>query len=263
MTAIGSLVIVERDSLGIATVALNRPSARNALSRELVAELRSIVDDLNVDEGLRAVILTGVGEHAFCAGADLVERQTMSAEERTAHTEAILDVVERLAALPVPVIGAVNGYALAGGAELALACDIRIGAPDTMFGFPEVRIGIFPGGGGVVRLPRLIGVSTANDLLFTGRQVHAEEAMRLGLIDALVPAEELLVTARAKSEEIAANAPLAIRALKRALRDADGLPLAQAHAAVGHHRRPLDSTSDYAEGLAAFAEKRAPRFSGR
>lgn len=262
MTAIGSLVIVERVSLGIATVALNRPSALNALSRGLVSELRSIVDGLNDDEGLRAVILTGAGERAFCAGADLVERQSMSAEERTAHTEAILDVVERIAALPVPVIGAINGYALAGGAELALACDIRIGAPDTMFGFPEVRIGIFPGGGGVVRLPRLIGVSAANDLLFTGRQVHAEEAFRLGLIDALVPAEELLLAARAKAEAIAANAPLAIRALKRALRAAGGLPVQEAHAAVGPYRRSLDGTADYAEGLTAFAEKRTPRFSG-
>ena len=263
MTNSGDLIIVEQDEQGIASVTLNRPEARNALSRGLVAELRATVDRLAGDEGLRAVILAGAGEHAFCAGADLRERRTMSADERTAHTEAILAVVESVAALPVPVIGAINGYALAGGAELALACDIRIGAPDTMFGFPEVKIGIFPGGGGAVRLPRLIGVSAANDLLFTGRQVHADEAFRLGLIDALVPAAELLLAARAKAEAIAANAPLAIRALKRALHDADGLPIQEAHAAVGPYRRSLDGTADYAEGLAAFAEKRTPRFTGR
>lgn len=258
-----SLVIVERDALGIATIALNRPEARNALSRALVAELRTELERLSGDDGLRAVVLTGVGERAFCAGADLVERRTMSADARTAHTEAILTAVELVAALPVPVIGALNGFALAGGAELALGCDLRFGVPDTTLGFPEVKIGIFPGAGGVVRLPRLIGPSAANDLLFTGRQVHAEEAFRLGLIDAIVPADELLLAARAKAEAIAENAPLAIRALKRALRESVGLPPADALAVSGRYRRSLDGTEDYAEGLAAFAQKRSPRFSGR
>jgi enoyl-CoA hydratase/carnithine racemase len=258
-----SLVIVERDADGIATIALNRPEARNALSRALVGELRAACEWLAGDDGLRAVILTGMGERAFCAGADLVERKTMTADERSAHTEAILDAVEQVAALPVPVIGALNGFALAGGAELALACDLRLGMPETTLGFPEVKIGIFPGAGGVVRLPRLIGPSAANDLLFTGRQVHADEALRLGLIDAIVPADELLLAARAKAELIAEGAPLAVRALKRALRAADGVSIADGLVATAQLRRSLDGTADYAEGLAAFAERRAPRFTGQ
>jgi methylglutaconyl-CoA hydratase len=257
------LVRVDRGEPGIAVVTLNRPAARNALSRALVAELNLRVTELSLDDHLRAVILTGEGERAFCAGADLIERQSMSADERTAHMEAILTTVEAVAAMPVPVIGAIHGYALAGGAELALACDVRIGTTESVLGFPEVKIGIFPGAGGVVRLPRLIGVSAASDLLFTGRQVTADEAVRLGLLDALVPVDELMAAAMARAEAIAANAPLAVRAVKQALRESDGLPVAQANHVVGRRRRPLDATADYTEGLAAFAEKRPPRFTGR
>lgn len=256
-------VIVERDALGIATIVLNRPGARNALNRALVAELRAALTDLAADDGLRVVILTGAGERAFCAGADLVERQSLSAEELTDTTDGILAVVDGVAALPVPVIGAINGFALAGGAELALACDVRLGVPEAVFGFPEVKIGIFPGAGGVARLPRLIGPSAAAELLFTGRQAHAEEALRLGLIDAIVPTDELMLAAHAKAEVIAANAPLAVRAVKRALRESDGLPYDNTRPVIARHRRPLDATTDYAEGLAAFADKRAPRFAGR
>jgi enoyl-CoA hydratase/carnithine racemase len=259
----GDLVLCDWPEAGIAVLTLNRPRARNALSRALVAELHEWASCLAEDDGLRAVVITGVGDRAFCAGADLIERQTVTAAERTAHTEAISAAVEAMAALPVPVIGAIRGFALAGGAELALACDLRIGDPSTVMGFPEVKIGIFPGAGGVVRLPRLIGVSAANDLLFTGRQVGADEASRLGLLDYVVASGSTLERALAKAREIAANAPLAIRAVKAALRESAGLPVDQANEVVGRHRRPLDATADYQEGLAAFAEKRIPRFTGR
>jgi enoyl-CoA hydratase len=217
----GPLVLLEQRE-GVATVTLNRPRARNALSRALAAELRATLDGLAADDGLRAVVVTGEGERAFSAGADLTERQTMTPAERTAHTAEIFAAVEALAQIPVPTIAAIRGYALAGGAELVLACDLRVAADDAVFGFPEVKIGIFPGAGGVVRLPRLIGPSAARELLFTGRQVGAADAYRLGLIDYMVPEDEVLPTAHALAADIAANAPLAVRAVKRALRDAAG-----------------------------------------
>ena len=257
------LVLVERLDQGIARVTLNRPEARNALSRQLVVDLKAIIELLAADEEVRAVIVSGAGERAFCAGADLIERQAMTVEERTAHTDAIRVAIDAVAAIPVPVIGAIRGYALAGGAELALACDIRIGATDAVLGFPEVKIGIFPGAGGVVRLPRVVGVSAASDLLFTGRQIDADHGLQIGLLDELAPAAGLMAVALAKATAIAANAPLAIRALKRALTDSAGLPVDLAGEIVGCERRSLDATEDYAEGLAAFAGKRAPKFSGR
>jgi enoyl-CoA hydratase/carnithine racemase len=263
MTDGGSLVICDWPELGIAVVALNRPKARNALSSALVADLHDRSNRLTTDDSLRAVVITGAGDRAFCSGADLIERQTMTAAGRTAHTGAIAAAIEAVAALPVPVIGALRGFALAGGAELALACDLRIGEPNTVMGFPEVKIGIFPGAGGVVRLPRLIGASVANELLFTGRQVAADEAYRLGLLDEIVQSDTVLDRALGIARQIAANAPLAVRAVKAALHESAGLPLDQANEIVGGYRRPLDATADYQEGLAAFAENRPPRFTGR
>ena len=187
----------------------------------------------------------------------------ISAAERAAHTRAIEEAVEALAAAPPPSIAAIHGYALAGGAELALACDLRVAGSDATFGFPEVKIGIFPGAGGVLRLPRLVGDGAAKDLLFTGRQIDASEAFRLGLIDRLTATGEAPRTARQLAIDIAANAPLAVRAVKRALTDSRGRPHQDARQIVNAERAALDATADYAEGLAAFAEKRAPRFSGR
>lgn len=257
-------VVVVADPTGhVATLTLNRPAARNAINRRLAAELTAALAALASNESLRAVVVTGAGARAFSAGADLRERLALSPAERAAHTAAIAAAAEALAALPLPTIAAVRGYALAGGAELALACDLRVVASDAIFGFPEVKIGIFPGAGGVHRLPRLIGLGAARDLLYTGRQVVAEEAFRLGLIDRLVPTDDVLDTARRLAAEIAANAPLAVRALKRALAEADGLPEAAARAAVDRRRSPLDATADYAEGLRAFADRRSPRFRGR
>jgi enoyl-CoA hydratase/carnithine racemase len=246
----------------IITVTINRPAARNALSRRLASELISVFDALAADDQVRAVVLTGAGDRAFCAGADLRERRQMSAAERTAHTELIADLADRVAALPVPVIAAVRGYALAGGAELALACDLRVAATDAVFGFPEVRLGMFPGAGGVYRLPRLVGLGLARELLFTGRQVPAAEALRRGLVDQVVSPSDLSQVAAGLAQSIAANAPLAVRAVKRALAASSGLPEAEARQAVAPYRRSLDGTLDYAEGLAAFAEGRPPRFIG-
>jgi enoyl-CoA hydratase/carnithine racemase len=209
------------------------------------------------------VILTGAGERAFCAGADLKERRMLSPEERFAHTAAIEAAAEALAALPMPTIAAVRGFALAGGAELAIACDLRVAADDATFGFPEVKIGIFPGAGGALRLPRIVGGGAARDLLFTGRRLTAEEAFQLGLVDRLVPGELVLESAAELADSIAVNAPLAVRAVKCALEESLGTSFEDARRAVNALRAALDNTSDYEEGLAAFAERRSPRFTGR
>lgn len=256
-------ILVATDPTGrIATLTLNRPAARNALDRQLAADLLAALTDLHARAALRAVVVTGAGDRAFSAGADLAERQSLTPAERTAHTAAINAAADALAALPMPTFAAVHGYALAGGAELALACDLRLAATDATFGFPEVRIGIFPGAGGLVRLPRLIGLGPARDLLYTGRRLDAAEAHRLGLVDRLVPPADLLPAAHALAAEIAANAPLAVRAVKTALAATAGLPDPEAHRIAAAHRRPLDATADYAEGLAAWAERRPPTFRG-
>ena len=256
-------VLLDTDPTGhLAVLTLNRPAARNALDRRLTASLVAALTDLAARSHLRVLVVTGAGDRAFSAGADLLERRTMTPAERTAHTEAIAAAAAGLAALPVPTVAAVRGYALAGGAELAIACDLRVAGSDAVFGFPEVRIGIFPGAGGPVRLPRLVGAGAARDLLFTGRRIGAEEAFRLGLVDRVVSSEEVLPEARTVAAEIAANAPLAVRAVKRALAESAGLPETEAHRVVARYRRPLDATADYAEGLAAWAERRPPAFRG-
>ena len=163
----------------------------------------------------------------------------------------------------MPTIAAVRGFALAGGAELAIACDLRVAAQDATFGFPEVKIGIFPGAGGALRLPRIVGSGAARDLLITGRRITAEDAIRLGLVDRLAPAESVVEAAVELADAIAANAPLAVRAVKRALEESQGRRPDEARRRVKALRSALDSTADYEEGLAAFAERRSPRFTGR
>ena len=247
----------------VATLTLNRPQGLNAISRQLAAELLATCNVLNEREDVRAVIVTGAGERAFSAGADLKERRMLAPDERAAHTTAIEAAAEALAALPMPTIAAVRGFALAGGAELAIACDLRVAAEDATFGFPEVKIGIFPGAGGALRLPRMVGSGAARDLLFTGRRITADDAFRLGLVDRLVPAEAVIEVATELADSIAANAPLAVRAVKRALEESPGTRPDEARRAVNALRAALDGTADYEEGLAAFAARRSPRFTGQ
>jgi enoyl-CoA hydratase/carnithine racemase len=257
-----TLVISDRTG-HFATLTFNRPEARNALSRQLVAEFRAALADLAADDSLRVLIVAATRESpAFCAGADLVERTRLTAEERLEHLYGIGAMCEELAAFPTPVIAAVHGFALAGGSEVALACDTRIAAEGSVFGLPEVCVGIIPGGGGIVRLPRIVGAGRANELLFTGRRISDREALAIGLIDRLVPLEDLDAAVREMAETIAANAPLAVRAVKRALRNSAGLGAAEATQAVLRERAPLDKTRDYLEGITAFAEKRKPVYSG-
>lgn len=247
---------------GIATLTLHRPAALNALSRALVLALYEAVRLLAVRSDVRVVVLRGAGGRAFCTGADLKERAGLDGAARAAHTAQIAAAADALAALPVPTIAALHGYTLAGGLELALACDIRLAAADTVFGLTEVRIGIFPGAGAPARLPRLVGPGKARELIFSGRRIGAAEALACGLVERVVPPAELDEAVATLAGEIAAAAPLAVRAAKHALALADDLPLAEALAAIEGLRRPLDDTADYSEGLAAFAERRPPRFTG-
>lgn len=247
---------------GVATLTLNRPAALNALNRDLATALRATVEELAGRTDLRVVVLRGAGERAFCTGADLKERAAMSPAERGAHTAEIAAAANALAALPVPIVAAIGGYALAGGLELALACDIRIAAQDAVFGLTEVQVGIFPGAGGPVRLPRLVGPGKARELIFSGRRIDAAEALACGLVERVVPAGQLDVEVDLLATHIRDAAPLAVRAVKRVLDRAGDLPEAEALAYADEERRPLDVTRDYAEGLAAFGERRKPRFIG-
>jgi enoyl-CoA hydratase/carnithine racemase len=258
-----SVVLTVDGERHVGTLTLNRPEALNAISRQLALELLAACDALAEREDVRAVIVTGAGDRAFSAGADLKQRLMLAPDERAAHTTAIEAAAEALAALPMPTIAAVRGFALAGGAELAIACDLRVAAADATFGFPEVKLGIFPGAGGALRLPRIVGSGAARDLLFTGRRITADDAFRLGLVDRLVPAESVSEVASELADSIAANAPLAVRALKRALEESFGRSPAEARRAVNALRAALDATADYEEGLVAFAERRSPRFTGR
>ena len=257
-----SLVLAERDG-HVAKLTLNRPDARNALSRALVAEFRDALAGFATDSGVRVLVIAASRESsAFCSGADLVERTRLSPEERLDHLRGISALCEELAAFPSPTIAAVHGYALGGGSEVAIACDIRIAEAGATFGFPEVTVGLLPGAGGVTRLPVLVGPGKARELMFTGRRVQCDEAERIGLVEQVVPLDQLDQSVQAMAGTISANAPLAIRALKRALRASANLPIEQATAAVLAERIPLDQTRDYLEGITAFAEKRKPVYTG-
>ena len=247
---------------GLATLTLNRPRALNALSRRLAAALRDTVRELTTRPDLRVVVLRGAGERAFSTGADLKERATMTPDEKGAHTSEIAAAAEALTALPVPAIAAVRGYALAGGMELAVACDIRVAAEDAIFGLTEVAIGVFPGAGGPVRLPRLVGPGKARELIYSGRRIGAAEALQCGLVERVVPVAEFDAAVAELAGQIRDAAPLAVRAAKRVLDVVPDLPLSAALAYAEALRRPLDATRDYDEGLAAFAERRKPRFTG-
>jgi enoyl-CoA hydratase/carnithine racemase len=248
---------------GIAYVTLNRPKVLNALDGTTWADLRSAFEDARADSSVRGVIMTGAGDKAFIAGADISELahvDAYEAEESSRFGQEVLNMIENLGK---PVIAAVNGFALGGGCETAMACTIRIAAEHAKFGQPEVKLGLLPGGGGTQRLPRLVGKGRALQLILTGETISAQEAWRIGLVNEVVPAANLIARAEAVLKQIAANAPIAVKYSLDAANKGLDTSQSEGFALEASYFGICASTEDKQEGTSAFLEKRAPHFVGR
>lgn len=245
---------------GIGYITINRPEALNALSSQVLADLNEVLDQVEKSEEIRVVIVTGAGEKAFVAGADIKEMDLMSPIQAFEYMTFANDTFTRLSDLRQPTIAVINGYALGGGMELALSTDIRIGFEKTMVGFPEVGLGIIPGFAGTQRMSRLIGTSRAKELIFTARTVKGQEAYDLGILNKLVPAEELLSSAEELAAAIMKNAPLAVEKAKHVIQVGAELPLKNAIRLETEAEALLFSTEDKLEGMRAFVEKRKAVF---
>ncbi|HUN65600.1 MAG TPA: enoyl-CoA hydratase-related protein [Bacteroidota bacterium] len=247
----------------IATVTINRPDKLNALNAQCKTELRSLFISLKTDEAVDGVILTGAGDKAFVAGTDIGELTGLTpatGKQFAAEGQAIFDLIQHLGK---PVIAAVNGYALGGGCELALACTLRIAAEHAKFGQPEVSLGIIPGYGGTQRLARLVGVGKAMEIILTGTQIGAQEALRIGLVNAVVPAGELLTTATSMLSTILGKGQLAVRMAIKAVNASLETPLTDGLAVEAGLFGECCGTGDFHEGTSAFIEKRKPKFMGK
>jgi E-phenylitaconyl-CoA hydratase len=247
----------------VATVTLNRPEAMNAISREMAWALCEAWADFAEDPTLSVLIVTGAGDKAFCVGADLKEKELKGDVHVTSFWDGSSKMPMRGAELYKPVIAAINGHCLGGGLELALLADIRIAADHATFGQPEIRLGIFPGMGATQRLPRTLPYNLAAEVLLTGERFGTGKALEMGLINRVVPAVDLMATARSVAEAISAHAPLALRAVKEALLRSYDLPLDEGLRLEGLLGRIVGDTQDAQEGVRAFLEKRKPRFSGK
>jgi enoyl-CoA hydratase/carnithine racemase len=246
---------------GVALVTLDRREAFNALSFPLLAQLDDVLAVLDDDDTCRAIVITGAGERAFAAGADI--RELAGATRDSLRDDDPFAAIDRVAALRTPTIAAVRGFALGGGAELAMACDMLIAGDDARFGQPEVNLGVIPGAGGTQRLARAIGRARAMELVLTGRRIEAAEAERMGLVTAVVPATETVPAALDLAARIAAMPPLAVRAAKAAVNASQELPLADGLRFERARFEELFGTEDQREGMAAFMDKRAPAWKGR
>ena len=253
--------IDRRDSATIVTI--NNAKRMNALSQSVVASLLSILEEINDDPSVRAVIITGDGPKAFCAGADLKERAGMTAAQVRRFLRDLRLIMARIEGLSKPVIAAINGFAFGGGLELALACDIRIAAKTAFMGLTEVRLGIIPGAGGTQRLPRIVGFAKAKELILTGRRVSAKTAYQIGLITGSFESENLLNEAIVLAEEMALAAPLALRQAKFAIQQGINVDLNTGLELEQKAYEVLLPSEDRLEALAAFKERRAPAFKGR
>ena len=249
---------------GIARITVNRPEKRNALNQAVRLELQQALRDIEEDDSIRVAIVTGAGDKAFIGGADITELKEMTpiaceARASTLGQQLYTDIEN----LRVPVIAMINGFCLGGGCEIAMCCDIRVASENARLGQPEINIGIFPGGGGTQRLPRLVGWGKAKELLYTGRIIDAAEAERIGLVDKVVPPDELESTVTELAETIASKSPVIIRLLKKAITRGmysnlpDGLAYDKSTFSL------CFATEDHYEGITAFLEKRQPEFKGK
>jgi enoyl-CoA hydratase len=257
-----STILVDRDD-HVVTITLNRADKLNALNEELLTELGRAVRDLMRDTSVRCAILTGAGEKAFAAGADIAAMSEMTAVQAKLFAELGHRVGHALEATHFPVIAAVNGFALGGGCELALACDFIYASDRARLGQPEVSLGILPGFGGTQLLARRVGAARARELCMTGDIVSAEDALRIGLVNAVVPHADLLPRVRDLAKKIAGKGPLAVAGIKRVVVRGADVPLATANELEATAFAALFGTHDQREGMRAFLEKRTPKFEGR
>lgn len=254
------VLLCETDDQGIATLTVNRPEALNALNAEVLEAIHQAVTGLHGKA--KAILVTGSGK-AFVAGADIAQMQALSAAEAREFSLAGQDSFQALADFPGPVIAAINGYALGGGLELAMACDILLASDKAVVGQPESKLGVVPGFGGSQRLPRRVGPGVAKWLLMTGETVKADEALRMGIVDHVVAHDGLMAAARDLAARILANGPLAVRACKQLVDDGLDLPLVEALELEAGRFGEMFATADQKEGMAAFLQKRKAAYLGR
>jgi enoyl-CoA hydratase/carnithine racemase len=256
-------VLTAEKSDHVALITLNRPEVMNSFNFAMLDALRAEIEALRFDADTRVVIITGAGEKAFCAGADLKERASLTPVEVKRFIFTIRNLFTAIEQLPKPVIAAVNGVALGGGTELALACDLRLASRTASMGLTETRLAIIPGAGGTQRLPRLVGRGKAKELIFTGRRVDAPEALSIGLVNQVCAPEALLIECRRMAEMICETGPVAIEQAKYAINHGLETDLATGLAIESSGYWVTIPTEDRLEGLAAFREKRKPRYTGK
>lgn len=248
-------VILEKEG-HLAIVTMNRPKALNALNSETLKDLEAVITDLENDNDIYAVILTGAGEKSFVAGADIAEMKDLDEKQGQEFGKLGNDVFLRLENLNKPVIAAINGFALGGGCEISMACDIRIASETALFGQPEVGLGITPGFGGTQRLARIVGLGIAKELIYTAKNIKADEAYRIGLVNKVVPLENLMDEAKKMASKIIANAPVAVRLCKDAINRGMQVSIDKAVAIEAEDFGKCFATEDQKEGMSAFLEKR-------
>lgn len=257
-----STIRLDREADGIALITVNRPDKLNALNAETVRQLDRVLHSVRDDDSVRVIILTGSGGKAFVAGADIAELSRMGPIEGVSVSRAGQATFRMMETMPKPVIGAINGFALGGGLELALACHIRIASSHAKFGLPEVKLGIIPGYGGTVRLPRLVGRGRALELMLTGEMIDADEAYRIGLVNSVTEPDDLLDRARELARKMIANGPIAIALALESVDRGMSTTLDDAQILESRLFGLLASTDDMREGMKAFLEKRKAEFRG-